>query len=155
MVSAFRAWALVWAGWTGLGLFFAVSTSLTYLSTGRSASWFITLTRSLSEWWLWALLTPLVAWLARRFPLHGLRWRRSLLAHAAAGTIIGIAKTFADRAIFALITGFWMYLLASTLALQLVVYAASSRRPTGSSTIAAAGSASSWSGGWPMRDCSC
>ncbi len=113
----------LWAGWTGLALFFTASSTLTYISLGRPANWPVTLARSLSEWWIWALLTPLVVWLARTFPVNGMRWRRSLPVHAAAGTVIAVAKTAADRAVFALITGFWMYFLASTLALQLVVYA--------------------------------
>jgi two-component system LytT family sensor kinase len=123
MPSGWREWAVIWAGWTGLALFFAVSTSLTYVSTGRTANWSTTLTRSLSEWWLWALLTPLVIWLTRRLPLQGVAWRRSLGIHLAVGMVVAVAKTAADRAIFALITGFWTYLLASTLALQLIVYA--------------------------------
>jgi two-component system LytT family sensor kinase len=122
MVASLRAWGAVWAGWTGLALFLAMSTSLTYVSTGRVANWSLTFTRALSEWWLWAMLTPFVVALAGRFPLHGARWKRNLAVHVLAGTIVAVAKTAADRAIFALITGFWMYLLASTLALQLVVY---------------------------------
>ncbi len=119
-----RTWLAVLAGWTALALFFAVSTSLTYVSTGRPPSWSFTIGRSLSEWWLWALLTPLVVWLARRYPLHGPRAWRHLANHAAAGTLLAVAKTAADRAIFALLSGFWMYWLVSTLALQLFVYAA-------------------------------
>jgi signal transduction histidine kinase len=116
-------WLWIWAGWTTLALLLGASTALTYLSTGRVASWGITLVRALAEWWLWALLTPVVVLLARRFPLTRDRWRRSVAVHAGAGLVIGIAKTAADRAVFALLTGFWTYLLASTLALQLVVYA--------------------------------
>lgn len=123
MAASFRAWSAVWAGWTGLALFLAISTSLTYVSTGRVANWSITFVRSLSEWWLWAMLTPLVVGLARRFPLHGARWKQSLAVHALAGIAVAVGKTAADRAVFALITGFWIYLLATTLALQLVVYA--------------------------------
>jgi hypothetical protein len=123
MAGTLRAWALVWAGWTALALLFGVSTSLTYVSTGRAANWSVTLARTFSEWWLWALLTPVVVRLARRFPLNRTDWRRSLVVHVLAGTATAVAKTAADRAIFALITGFWMYWLVSTLALQLVVYA--------------------------------
>jgi two-component system, LytTR family, sensor kinase len=122
MAGALRFWGLVWAGWTALAVLFASSTSLTYLSTGRPANWSVTGARSLAEWWLWALLTPLVVWLARRFPVHGPRWKRSLAVHTMAGLGVAIAKTVADRAVFAWLTGFWMYLLASTLALQFVVY---------------------------------
>jgi two-component system, LytTR family, sensor kinase len=118
-----RAWFAVWGGWTALALFFAVSTSLTYRSTGRPANWSLTITRALSEWWLWALLTPVVVALARRFPLHGDRRLRNAAVLLAAGSAVATAKTLADRALFALLTGFWMYFLASTLALQFVIYA--------------------------------
>jgi two-component sensor histidine kinase len=123
-MSRVRAWLAVWAGWTALALFFAASTSLTYLSTGRSANWALTLRRSLSEWWLWALLTPLVVVLARRFPLHGDRRLRNIAVHVGIGVVVAFGKTHADRAIFALLTGFWTYFLVTTLALQFSLYAA-------------------------------
>jgi two-component system, LytTR family, sensor kinase len=117
-----RAWLAVWAGWTALALFFAVSTSLTYRSTGRPGNWRLTITRSLSEWWIWALLTPVVAALARRFPLHGSRAIRHGAVHLAAGAAIAVAKLFVDRLVFAWLTGFWTYLLVSTLALNFAIY---------------------------------
>jgi two-component system, LytTR family, sensor kinase len=119
-----RTWLAIWAGWTALALFFAASTSLTYRSTGRPANWALTIQRSLSEWWLWALLTPLVVWLARRFPLHGPHRVRHAAVHLACGAGIAIAKTTADRIVFGVLTGFWMYWLASTLALQFALYLA-------------------------------
>lgn len=123
MRRTIATWVAVWAGWTSLALFFAVSTSLTYRSTGRPANWSFTITRALSEWWIWALLTPVVVWLARRFPLDRRRLRHAAV-HLAAGTALALAKTAADRAIFAYLSGFWMYWLASTLALQFFVYSA-------------------------------
>lgn len=119
-----RVWGAMWAGWTALALLFASSTSLTYVSTGRPANWSLTGARALAEWWLWALLTPFVVWLAHRFPLHGTGCKKALAIHTTAGVAVAIAKTVADRAIYAWLTGFRMYLLASTLALQFVVYAA-------------------------------
>jgi two-component system, LytTR family, sensor kinase len=124
MAASFRVWASIWGAWTLLAVLFGVSSWLTYVSTGRPANWWLTLARSFSEWWLWALLTPVVAWLGRRFPFRRHTWPRAAAVHAAAGTAIALAKTFADRALFALISGFWLYLLASSFALQLVVYAA-------------------------------
>jgi signal transduction histidine kinase len=123
-LARLRPWLAVWAGWTALALFFAVSASLTYRSTGGAANWSLTIRRALSEWWLWALLTPLVVFLVRRYPLHGpRRWRHAAI-HLAVGSTLAVAKTAADRTLFALLTGFWMYWLVSTLALQLFVYAA-------------------------------
>jgi two-component system, LytTR family, sensor kinase len=124
MRERFRSWLAVWIGWTVLALFFAVSASLTYRSTGRPANWLLSLERSLSEWWLWALLTPLVVSLARRYPLdQRVPWRNASI-HVVAGTFVAIAKTAAERAIFAWLTGFWTYWLVSTLALQFFVYSA-------------------------------
>jgi hypothetical protein len=124
MRRAVRTALLVWGGWTALALFFAVSASLTYLSTGRPASWLLSIERSLSEWWLWALLTPLVVRLARRYPLdRPWPWRHAA-RHLAAGSVLAVVKTAAERAIFAWLTGFWTYLLLSTIALQLFVYSA-------------------------------
>lgn len=119
-----RMWLAVWAGWTGLALFLGVSTSLTYMSTGRPAAWSMTIPRALAEWWLWAALTPVITAFARRVPVHGPRWRRHVAIHAVVGVAVAMAKTAVDRAVFALLSGFWMYWLASTFALQFVVYAA-------------------------------
>jgi hypothetical protein len=87
-----RAWLAVWTGWTALALFFAASNSLTYRSTGRPANWALTIKRSLSEWWLWAALTPVVFWLARRFPLHGARLWPHVAIHVVAGAILAVGQ---------------------------------------------------------------
>jgi two-component system LytT family sensor kinase len=124
MLGWLRNWLVVWCGWTALALFFAITASLTYLSTGRPANRRLSIERTLTEWWLWALLTPLVVYLARRFPLDR-RWPwRHAAIHLGAGIVVAIVKTAAERAIFAWLTGFWTYLLISTLALQLFVYSA-------------------------------
>src|SRR5262245_61835129 len=124
MRSRLVGWLAVWFGWTALALFFAVSASLTYRVTGRPGNWLLSIERSLTEWWLWALFTPLVVLLARRYPLDR-QWPWSNAAiHTVAGITMAIAKMVAERAIFAWLTGFWTYLLISTLALQLFVYGA-------------------------------
>ena len=117
-----RAWLAVFGGWTALAVFYAVSTSLTYRSTGRPGNWSLTFQRSLSEWWLWALLTPVVAWLARRYPVAGRgRWRH-LALHVAFAAVVAFAKTMADRSVFAWLTGFRTYILLSTVALHFTIY---------------------------------
>ena len=117
-----RAYAAVWIGWTALAVFYAVTTSLTYASTGRPANWSLTFRRSLSEYWLWALLTPVVVWLARRFPISGPRRWGHLALHLALGAVVALGKTLADREIFALLSGFRMYVLVSTMSLQFTIY---------------------------------
>ena len=122
MRRSVRNWLAVWGGWTALAMLMAVSSSLTYRSTGRPANWSLTISRSLAEWWLWAALTPLVVWLARTYRIDGRRRWRSIAIHLVAALVIAVVKTFADRAAFAMISGFWTYLLFSTIALQIVVY---------------------------------
>jgi hypothetical protein len=118
-----RAWLAVLLGWTALALFFAAGNSLTYKSTGRPANWALSIERSLAEYWLWAIATPLIAAIARRFPLRRPHLARSLVVHVPAGAAIAVAKMLADRAIFAMLTGFWTYMLASTLAFNFAMYA--------------------------------
>ena len=117
-----RAWLAIFGGWTALAVFYAVSTSLTYRSTGRPGNWSLTFRRSLSEWWLWALLTPVIAWLARRYPLSGPRLWRNVAVHLVAAAIVAFFKTMADRAVFAWLTGFRTYILLSTVALHFSLY---------------------------------
>ena len=117
-----RAWLAIFGGWTALAGFYAVSTSLTYRSTGRPGNWSLTFRRSLSEWWLWALLTPAIGWMAHRFPLHGTRRWRNLPIHVLAAAVVAIGKTMADRAIFFLLSGFQTYILLSTIALHFTLY---------------------------------
>ena len=124
MHGRLRGWLAVWGGWTALALLLSISASLTYKATGRPANWSLTISRGLAEWWLWAVLTPLVAALARVFRLDGEQRVRNACIHVCAGLLIAVLKTFADRAVFAAISGFRMYILFSTIALQFVIYAA-------------------------------
>jgi two-component system LytT family sensor kinase len=124
MPQRVRNWLAVLCGWTALALFFAASNSLTYLSTGRPGNWALSIQRSLLEWWLWALLTPIVVWLARRFPLdRPWRWR-NVLFHVLAGVFLAVLKASVERVAFAWLTGVWTYWLVSTLALQFFIYCA-------------------------------
>src|SRR5262245_11566965 len=119
-----RIAATVFAAWTVLALFFAISASLTYVSNGRPANWALSIERSLLDWWLWALLTPVVVWLARRFPLDRRKPWRAALVHTAAGISVALLKSAGDRAALAWLTGIWIYWLVSTVALQFSIYCA-------------------------------
>jgi hypothetical protein len=118
-----RVWLSVWAGWTALALFLAVGNSLTYLGNGRPANWALSIKRSIAGWWVWALLTPVVFALARRFPLGRRHLARNVAINVAAGVAVALAEMFIERAFFALLAGFWTYLLVSTFAFNFVMYA--------------------------------
>src|SRR4051812_45078196 len=44
-------------------------------------------------WYAWALLAPVVLWLARRFPFTLGTWRRSLLVHVPALGVVTFTRT--------------------------------------------------------------
>jgi two-component system, LytTR family, sensor kinase len=90
-------WLLVLAGWTVLAIFFAVSSSLTYVITYQPPRWRLTLVMALTEWYAWALLTPLVAWLVQRYPIRRGVVTRGLLVHVPAGLAFAIVKVALTR----------------------------------------------------------
>lgn len=76
--------------WTLFGLFFACQRYIERAHAGRPTSWDRVLTAWAACAYLWAALTPLVLWLARRFPFGRERWLRHLLVHAGAGVLISV-----------------------------------------------------------------
>ena len=94
-----RRLAAAFAGFTALGLFMATANSLTYMSMGNPANWKRSLESSLSEWWGWACLTPLILWLVDRWPIARPRAVRNATLHLAAMFAIGTAKLLIDRAV--------------------------------------------------------
>ena len=73
--------AIIVGGWTVFGLFFTSQTYLGQVYRGRDASW----AQALLVWmpcaFSWALLTPGMLYLARRFPFKCGRWLRPLAVH--------------------------------------------------------------------------
>jgi len=112
----------IWAGWTALALFFAISLWLNYISQGRPANFRGSLIVSLAEWWIWVLLTPVVIELARRFPLRSERRGRDAVIHLLAGIVLATAKVLGERVIRLWIFGVAPYLLPSSFALHFLVY---------------------------------
>src|SRR5262245_57571734 len=62
----------------------------------------VAIAESMAVWYAWALLTPVVLYLARRFPLwNRRRWISSLLVHIPAGLLLALLhlalQTLADQ----------------------------------------------------------
>ncbi|HEY5885507.1 MAG TPA: histidine kinase [Pyrinomonadaceae bacterium] len=87
--ARFKAAAII-LFWTILGLSFALQAYLANTYFQRHPSWW----RTVSVWLIWscgwAMLTPPVFWLARRYPLERGKILRSLLVHVLAGTIYSL-----------------------------------------------------------------
>jgi|SRR5262245_22111065 len=99
-------WHLVLAGWFGLWTLLALfDASQSYLLFHH----FVPplpdyppmppgeiVTLSLADWYGWALLAPLLVWLARRFPLDQRRWRVSLVVMVLLSLVFAVGKVALD-----------------------------------------------------------
>ena len=115
-------WLLVFSGWTALAIFFAASSSLTYALTYQPPQWRLTLVMALTEWYAWAVLTPLVAWLARRFPLRSGSMVAGIAVHTPAGLIVALVKVTLTRLLRLAFVGTNAYFQISNLATHYVIY---------------------------------
>ena len=85
--------------------FFSAFQAFYYVSTftepKREASFVFLLLLNLNYWYSWALLTPAILWLARRFPLERATWMRSVPVHLLGvflGTLTHVSLAIAGRA---------------------------------------------------------
>jgi signal transduction histidine kinase len=122
MRSRLIAWAWIFLGWTALALFFGISLWLNYVALGREAHFGASLRLSLSEWWIWALLTPIPIWLATRWPPVRPHLVRHAALHVVAGLVVAFTKVQAERMVRIWIFGAAPYLLPSNLALHFLIY---------------------------------
>jgi two-component system LytT family sensor kinase len=91
-MSRVRVWLIVLACWTLLALLFASQTLLYYAYAGNKVNSWRVIVPALADWYLWAALTPAIAWLARRFPIVSRRWGRALLVHVPASIAFAVLK---------------------------------------------------------------
>jgi two-component system, LytTR family, sensor kinase len=85
-------WILIFGVWTLLGALSAVRVMVTYAYSGNIVTWRRALVIALADWYVWALLAPAIAWLARRFAIERRSWLRSLLVHIPASLFFSILK---------------------------------------------------------------
>jgi two-component system LytT family sensor kinase len=105
-VGRLRTWFLVFLIWTLLGVFFSSQAYLMQLPADSSAefpgpSWVELLRQNLTEFYIWALVTPLIFHLGRRFPIVQHRWRMNLPIHMLVCLSIAILEVGVSTAISA------------------------------------------------------
>ncbi len=99
--SAPALWvALLLGSATIVSLLFASQAFLAARHLGEPIPFGRALAMELARWYLWAAASPLVLWLARRFPIERGRIARRLGLHAAAGLGISAAHVLAESAVF-------------------------------------------------------
>jgi len=88
-----RAWlrlAGIGAFWTLVGLAFASQFYLSSTLLGRTVTWSQAIGYSLGDWYVWALLSIPVLWLARRYPPEGAHPVRTAAIHLAAALLCSL-----------------------------------------------------------------
>lgn len=80
----------MFAGATVLGFFFAAQMHYSGAALGRPVGWGQALYWTLGDWYEWAVLSPVLFWLARRFSFDRGRWRRSVGVHVVAGVLLSV-----------------------------------------------------------------
>ena len=81
-------WGLIVGAWTFFGALIAGETYIRARAAGASLPLLVSFVWFLSWAYTWALFTPVVLWLRRRFPFERDRWVRSLVVHLAASLLI-------------------------------------------------------------------
>jgi two-component system LytT family sensor kinase len=79
---------LIWGIWTFIGLLFASQWYFAAYRSERPVEWFMALYVQMTWCYLWALATPLILWLTRRFPVERQNWLRNLLVHVCASLLL-------------------------------------------------------------------
>ena len=82
--------------WTVVAAFFAIQVRLDYAYLGQQIGWLEAFALALAEWYAWALLSPLLWWLARRFPFERDRWLKAVLVHLPASLFITLVKVLIE-----------------------------------------------------------
>ncbi len=98
-------WGLIFAIWTLFGLFLASQMYMDYSRRDLPFQWHKILFLEMSYGYVWALLTPLILWLARLFRIERNHWQRSLAIHIFASLFIG----FGTRLIHDLLFYYFIY----------------------------------------------
>jgi two-component sensor histidine kinase len=77
-------WAFIVGGWTVYGLLSSAQQLMGSTFNGKPMPWSMALSLMMPLAMLWALATPGILWLGRRFPFHGGRWRSAVAVHLVA-----------------------------------------------------------------------
>ncbi len=87
-----------------LGLFFATQSYLTYLYRDGRGDFLLSLSVTLPDWIIWAIFTPFIVKLGRRFPFERQNLLKNGFVHLLAGLFVTVLKLFVLFQITAMIS---------------------------------------------------
>lgn len=125
---------LAFACWTTLAFVFASQSYIYGIVTGEEKDWSRVFFWTLTDWYLWAMLSPAIFWLARRFIFERGTWHLALVVHAAAAVTFSLLHILLQATIQNFsgwspaggksIASVFAFLLTKKILLDLLTYAA-------------------------------
>jgi two-component system, LytTR family, sensor kinase len=103
-----RSWTKIlgiFGAFSVLGLLFSSQVWVDYAYSGQRVTWALALAIALIQWYLWALLTPILQRLAHRFRLQRGRWGIALLVHGILSVVIGVAMIVVQESVARALSG--------------------------------------------------
>lgn len=89
-------WFVIWAVWTLFALFFASQFALQNQLSRNPVSFWRILSWQMVSGYVWFALSPLILYLARKFPFESEKWKKSLLVHLIASVLIALFQQAID-----------------------------------------------------------
>src|SRR5215213_5507846 len=81
-------WIFIILCWSLIAVFFAARNIVSVISLGQPVLWSRGVFAEIIYWEIWALLTPLIFWFARRFPLERKYWAGKATRVALFGLVL-------------------------------------------------------------------
>jgi signal transduction histidine kinase len=92
-------WLAIWAVWTLFGFFFTSQFALQNQFSRSPVSFWKILSWQMVSGYVWFALSPLVLYLAQKFPLEAKRWQKSLPIHLLASLAIAFFQQVIDTSL--------------------------------------------------------
>lgn len=87
-------WIIIWGVWTFIGLVFTGQFYFSMYRSEQPVPWSYSIYLQMSWAYLWALVTPLILWLAERFPVERNHLWRNLSAHIVTSLLLSTFVTW-------------------------------------------------------------
>ncbi|MDQ3798971.1 MAG: histidine kinase [Acidobacteriota bacterium] len=89
-------WIGIWAVWTLFAFFFTSQFALQNQLSKNPVSFWQILSWQMVSGYVWFALSPLILWLAQKFPLEAGRWRKSVPIHLVASVAVALFQQAID-----------------------------------------------------------
>ncbi|HEY0544211.1 MAG TPA: histidine kinase [Pyrinomonadaceae bacterium] len=96
-------WWLIFGCWSLVALFFSSQAYVQARIYQLPVTFLRVMSWQFSSCYVWFLLTPIILWLNRRFPLERGKWRRSLPAHILFSILVALVQQSVDARVLPLL----------------------------------------------------